>query len=92
MDELGRRYFLPNIAISITQGLLHLVLYRALVLLVGSDEAPRFHDGLTSYCDTKTNLVNRDLYRLYQTIKRIAGTRGAPRPQEPPGVVGSRRS
>jgi len=70
VDALGRGYFRPNIAISITQGVLHMVLYRALVLLAGPEQAPQFYDGLTSYCDTKTNLVNRDIYRLHETIKR----------------------
>jgi pyruvate,water dikinase len=71
IDRLGRRYFRPNIAVSITQGVLHRVLYRTLVLLLGAEQAPRVHDGLTSYCETKTNLVNRDLYRLYETIRRF---------------------
>jgi pyruvate,water dikinase len=69
IDELGRHYFLPNIAISITQGVLHKVLYGSLVLLAGSVRAPVLHDSLTAYCETKTNLVNRDLYRLYETIR-----------------------
>jgi pyruvate,water dikinase len=71
IDELGRHYFLPNIAISITQGVLHKVLYGTLVLLVGSRQAPEVHDALTSYCETKTNLVNRDLYRLYEAVRRF---------------------
>jgi len=69
IDELGRHYFLPNIAISITQGALHKVLFGTLLLLVGPHRAPALHDGLTAYCETKTNLVNRDLYRLYETIR-----------------------
>ena len=69
INELGARYFQPNIAISITQGVLHKVLYGTLLLLVGPERAPLFHDGLTSYCETKTNLVNRDIYRMYKRIR-----------------------
>ena len=71
IDSLGNRYFEPNIAISITQGVLHKVLFQTLLLLLGPSKAAQVHDALTSYCDTKTNLVNRDLYRLYETIRRF---------------------
>ncbi|NIR42445.1 MAG: phosphoenolpyruvate synthase [Gemmatimonadetes bacterium] len=65
IDALGREYFEPNIAISITQGVLHRTLYRLLVLLLGPEEAPVLYDSLTGFCETKTNVVNRDLYRVY---------------------------
>ncbi|NIP80648.1 MAG: phosphoenolpyruvate synthase, partial [Gemmatimonadetes bacterium] len=35
VDAVGREYFLPNIAISITQGLLHRLLFRLITLVVG---------------------------------------------------------
>lgn len=69
VDRLGREYFRPNIAISITQGVLHKMLYQLLVLLVGPEEAPGLYDSLTCYCETKTGLVNRDLYRLYELAR-----------------------
>lgn len=65
IDALGREYFQPNIAISITQGVLHRTLYRLLMLLLGRDAAAPMYDALTGFCETKTNVVNRDLYRLY---------------------------
>jgi pyruvate,water dikinase len=70
VDRLGREYFRPNIAISITQGVLHRMLYQVLVLLVGPEAAPALYDGLTCYCETKTGLVNRDLFRLYEAARR----------------------
>ena len=69
IDRLGRDYFLPNIAISITQGVLHRTLYRLVGLLVGPQKAPALYDALTSFCETKTNVVNGDLYRLYRLIR-----------------------
>lgn len=66
VDTLGTNYFRPNIAISITQGILHRVLYKMLAMLVGPEKAPALYDGLTAYCETKTNLVNRDIYQLYR--------------------------
>ncbi|HEU0052882.1 MAG TPA: PEP/pyruvate-binding domain-containing protein, partial [Longimicrobium sp.] len=70
IDALGRDYFRPNIAISITQGVLHRSLFRLVALLVGPERAPALYDALTSFCETKTNLVNGDLYRLYREIRR----------------------
>ncbi|MBW3628124.1 MAG: phosphoenolpyruvate synthase [Gemmatimonadetes bacterium] len=65
VDTLGREYFRPNIAISITQGVLHRTLFALVAQLVGREGAPVLYDSLTCFCDTKTNLVNADLYRLY---------------------------
>lgn len=70
IDALGRRYFLPNIAISITHGILHRMLFQLVVLLVGPKEGPALYDSLTCFCDTKTNLVNQDLLRLAQRARR----------------------
>ena len=64
IDRLGRQYFLPNIAISITQGLLHRLLFQIVAHTVGPEEAPAVYDGLTCFCETKTGLVNNDLFRL----------------------------
>jgi pyruvate,water dikinase len=73
IDALGCQYFQPNIAISITQGVLHRTLYRLLAFLVGRDEAPAMYEALTGFCETKTNVVNRDLYRLYVIAREDSG-------------------
>ncbi|MBV9108671.1 MAG: phosphoenolpyruvate synthase [Gemmatimonadetes bacterium] len=69
VDALGRGYFRPNIAISITQGVLHRTLFTVVALLVGRERAPALYDALTCFCETKTNLVNADLHRLYRMIR-----------------------
>lgn len=67
LELIGNEYFLPNIAISITQGLLHRSLYK-LVALVSGEHAPIVYDDLTCFCDTKTARVNRDLFNLHQLV------------------------
>lgn len=69
IDALGREYFRPNLAISVTQGVLHRTLFRLLTLVLGADEAPDAHDALTSFTETKTSLVNADLYTLYRIAR-----------------------
>lgn len=64
----GGEYFRPNIAISITQA----VLYRSLLVfmkLFARDEAQRMFDKITSYCETKTSLVNRELGGLAEIVR-----------------------
>lgn len=75
IDALGHRYFLPNIAISITHGIIHRMLYRTVALLVGPKEGAALYDSLTCFCDTKTNLVNDDLLRLAQVVRRTPALR-----------------
>ncbi len=65
IDAVGRAYFLPNIAISLTHAMLHRGLFR-IVRSVAPDEAPALYDALTGFCETKTSVVNRDLYGLYR--------------------------
>ena len=69
IDRVGREYFLPNIAISITQGLLHRLLFQMVAHVVGPGDAPNVYDGLTCHCETKTGLVNRDLYDLALMVR-----------------------
>ena len=69
VQELGAEYFQPNIAISITQALLHRLLLQLLVLTVGKADAPRLHDGLLAYCETKTGIINGELYELSRKVK-----------------------
>jgi pyruvate,water dikinase len=82
VDALGRDYFRPNIAISITQGVLHRTLYGIVAMLVGREQAPALYDGLTCFCETKTNLVNGDLYRLYRLVREEPGLERALRETE----------
>jgi len=69
VQELGAEYFQPNIAISITQALLHRLLLQLLVLTVGKEDAPRLHDGLLAYCETKTGIINGELYELGRLVR-----------------------
>ena len=69
VDALGREYFRPNIAISITQGVLHRTLFGVVAMIAGRERAPALYDALTCFCETKTSLVNADLYRLYRQIR-----------------------
>ena len=66
--EVGNRYFLPNIAISITHGILHRMLFRLVALLFGA-EGPIVYDGLTCFCETKTSVVNADLHELASIVR-----------------------
>jgi len=69
VDALGRDYFRPNIAISITQGVLHRTLFGVVTMISGREQAPALYDALTCFCETKTNLVNADLHRLYLLVR-----------------------
>jgi pyruvate,water dikinase len=69
VDRVGREYFLPNIAISITQGLLHRLLFQIVAHVVGPEAAPAVYDGLTCFCETKTSVVNRDLHALAELAR-----------------------
>jgi len=68
VQELGAQYFRPNIAISITQALLHRLLLQLLVLTVGKEDAARLHDGLLAFCETKTGIINGELYELSRMV------------------------
>jgi pyruvate,water dikinase len=57
-------YFLPNIAISMTQSGLHRLLHGLIALSVGPEKALPIIDGLLTACETKTTLINRELYEL----------------------------
>jgi phosphohistidine swiveling domain-containing protein len=68
--EFGAHYFQPNIAISITQSLLHRVLLQLLLLTVGPADASRLHDSLLAFCETKTGMINAELYALAAHVRR----------------------
>ncbi|MEK7745992.1 MAG: phosphoenolpyruvate synthase, partial [Elusimicrobiota bacterium] len=64
VDEHGAKYFLPNIAISLTQGFLHRFLAQAAAAVAGEKDGRRLFDGLLAFCETKTGAVNRELFEL----------------------------
>jgi pyruvate,water dikinase len=63
-------YFAPNIAISITQSFLHRVLLALVGMVVGKERALAVFDGLMAGCETKTAVVNRELYELARLAAR----------------------
>ena len=66
----GTQYFLPNIAISVTQGILYKLLHFLLRELFGPDEIAPLMDGLLAFCETKTGTINKELYELAQIVRR----------------------
>jgi pyruvate,water dikinase len=68
--EVSADYFAPNIAISITQSFLHRVLLALVGMVVGKERALAVFDGLMAGCDTKTAVVNRELYELARLAAR----------------------
>jgi pyruvate,water dikinase len=70
VNEHGARYFLPNIAISVTQGVLYRLLGFLLRELFGPAEVAPLMDGLLAFCETKTGTINKELYELAQMVHR----------------------
>lgn len=68
VKRLGTEYFLPNIAISITQRTLYRLVYSIVEAAVGGQDAAGCFDRLLAYCETKTGFVNKELYRLARRI------------------------
>ncbi|HSH03109.1 MAG TPA: PEP/pyruvate-binding domain-containing protein [Anaerolineae bacterium] len=68
--EHATQYFLPNIAISLTHGMMHRLLQYLLMLGVGP-EAPRLFAQLLAYCETKTGQINGELFELAQIIRDL---------------------
>lgn len=69
VKQLGAEYFLPNIAISVTQRTLYKLVYSIIAATAGKPEAPAIFDRLLAYCETKTGFVNKELYRLARRIE-----------------------
>ncbi len=69
VQELGAQYFLPNIAISITHGSLYRFLFGFLAMAVGRAQAPILFDALLASCDTKTSVINRELWQMARQIE-----------------------
>ncbi|MEZ5405394.1 MAG: PEP/pyruvate-binding domain-containing protein [Verrucomicrobiia bacterium] len=70
VNEQGADYFQPNIAISITHATLHHLLYRLIQMVAGAD-SNRLFDGLMAYCETKTGIINRELFEMAQFIRTL---------------------
>lgn len=70
VKRLGAEYFLPNIAISITQRTLYKLVYSIIEAGIGKQAAPACFDRLLAYCETKTGFVNKELYRLARKIEQ----------------------
>jgi phosphohistidine swiveling domain-containing protein len=68
VKDLGADYFLPNIAISITQRTLYRILHGILTIAAGPDQAAAVFDKLLAYCETKTGVINKELFRLARRI------------------------
>jgi rifampicin phosphotransferase len=71
--DLGRAYFLPNIAISLTQRSLYLLLRQLIHMVMrGADaEVQATFDRLLAATDTKTGQVNRELWELARIARRL---------------------
>ena len=67
VNRFGNNYFLPNIAISITQSLLYKLLFHLLKSVTENDEiAKLLFDDLVAFCETKTGIINKEIYKLAQ--------------------------
>ncbi len=69
VHDHGANYFMPNIAISITHATLYRVLQRLLALAIGPQAAARLFDQLMAYCETKTGIINKELFGLARLIR-----------------------
>lgn len=67
--DIGTQYFLPNIAISLTQRLLYTALYHLVSMSLPTLEAQKLYDQLLSACQTKTVEVNKELWQLSRSIR-----------------------
>ncbi len=65
----GNEYFLPNIAISLTQRTLYGALQRMLSMALPGEQAQRVFEDLISATDTKTGQVNAELWELSRTLR-----------------------
>ncbi len=70
VNEHGAQYFQPNIAISITHATLYRLLH-GLLQMIFQHEAPPLFDSLMSYCETKTGIINKELFEMAQRIRAL---------------------
>ncbi|HVV73252.1 MAG TPA: PEP-utilizing enzyme, partial [Verrucomicrobiae bacterium] len=69
VNSLGANYFLPNIAISITHSTLYRLLHHLLRLCLEPESANSLFDRLMAYCETKTGVINKELFEMAQLIR-----------------------
>jgi phosphohistidine swiveling domain-containing protein len=69
LQKVGSDYFLPNIAISITQRTLVQLLLHVVQAATGREQGAALHADLLAWCDTKTARVNQDLWELAQLLR-----------------------
>ncbi|NNM29027.1 MAG: phosphoenolpyruvate synthase [Akkermansiaceae bacterium] len=69
VNEHGAQYFLPNIAISVTQAVLYRFLQFLLAQMFGPEEVAPIIDGLLAFCETKTGAINKELYELAEMLR-----------------------
>lgn len=72
INALGTRYFLPNIAISLTQRTLYAGLLQMLRLALPPEQAQEVFDRLLAVTDTKTGQVNAELWALSRLARSDA--------------------
>ena len=70
INALGAEYFLPNIAISLTQRTLYAGLQQMLRLALPADRAQAVFDALLAQTDTKTGQINAELWQLSRLLRR----------------------
>jgi pyruvate,water dikinase len=68
--NVATEYFMPNIAISMTQAFLHRLLHALVAMAAGAEQSLPIVDGLLAGCETKTAVVNRELHELAQLAGR----------------------
>lgn len=74
VNQLGADYFLPNIAISITQRTLYRLMHGLLQMLTGKpEEAAALFDTLIAHTETKTGIINKELSAMAGEIRNDAG-------------------
>ena len=70
VNRLGTQYFLPNIAISLTQRALYRVLHGLLAMMLRDTQAAaRTFDALLAWCETKTGVINKELYHIAALVR-----------------------
>lgn len=69
ISALGTEYFLPNIAISLTQRTLYGGLLQMLRMALPDEQANAVFDTLLASTDTKTGQVNEELWQLSRTVR-----------------------
>lgn len=73
VNQLGTQYFLPNIAISLTQRALYRVLHGLLAMMLRDTQAAaRAFDAVLAWCETKTGVINKELYHIAAMVRADA--------------------